>query len=134
MSFYTNVKLEKPFTWVKYQEGMCSDCVASCCKLKTDVTVEDLIGMGVLTEFHKDEPLKNIAKQLKKEGIVKHFNLRREIFTLAQRDNDECIYLDEVTRKCTVYEGRPLSCRKHPEENIKPNYCAYIKQGSPTIR
>lgn len=132
MGFYTNVTLEKHFTWVKYTEGMCESCVASCCKLQTEVDLEDLISMGVLTDFHRDEPLRSIAKQLKKEGVVVLFNLKRELFTLAQKKNKDCLFLDSETRRCTVYEGRPKGCRDHPQVNSpNPGHCAYIDKSAP---
>lgn len=131
MAFYSNVDLDKPFTWLKYKDGLCDDCIGTCCKLQTDLTLDELIRMGVLTEFYRDEPIRKTAKQLKKEGIVKLFNLKKEIFTLAQRENHDCIFLDDETRKCTVYEGRPDTCRDHPKVGSKLGHCAYIKKGTP---
>ncbi|MEX8496351.1 YkgJ family cysteine cluster protein, partial [Leptothrix ochracea] len=33
--------------------------------------------------------------------------------------------LDAQTRRCTVYEQRPNTCRKHPQVGPKPGYCPY---------
>ena len=125
MGFYSNVELSKPFTWVKYKEGMCDNCMALCCRLPTELTLDELIRMEVLTEFHRDEPIKKVAKELKKQGIIKLFNLKREIFTLNQRSDNDCIFLDEETRRCTVYENRPDNCRDFPKEG---GTCAYTKK------
>ena len=131
MAFYSNVTLEKPYTWVKFKEGMCETCVGSCCKTQTDVDLEDLIRMGILTDFHREEPIRKTAKQLKKEGIVKLFNLKKEVFTLNQKDNGECIYFDDEIRRCTVYEVRPQASRDHPKIGANPGNCAFIDKDAP---
>lgn len=122
------VDIEKLYTWRKYREGDCDNCMAYCCKLPVEVTVEDLVKMEVICDFTAGEPIKNIAKQLKKEGVVQRFNLKREIFTLAQYENGDCLFLDQETRKCTIYDKRPTTCMNHPQVGPRPGFCAYIKK------
>ena len=33
--------------------------------------------------------------------------------------------LDAKTRRCTVYEKRPTTCRLHPQVGPRPNFCPY---------
>jgi Fe-S-cluster containining protein len=33
--------------------------------------------------------------------------------------------LDAKTRRCTVYDKRPNTCRLHPQVGPKPGYCPY---------
>ncbi|MCO4793785.1 MAG: YkgJ family cysteine cluster protein [Bacteriovoracaceae bacterium] len=96
--------------------------------MPVEVDMDDLILMNVLTEFDKGEDIKKIHKKLKKSGIVQHFNIKEEIFTLSQMANRECLYLDQTTRRCSIYEKRPKTCRKHPQVSSRPNYCAYQKK------
>ncbi len=121
------VNLDDLSTWIRYRKGLCDDCNASCCTLPVEVDVEDLVRMGLLSEFAaQTEPAKTIAKNLAKQGIVEHFNFKSRIFTLTRLSNSNCLYLDPQSRRCTIYHKRPKTCREHPQVGPKPNYCAYI--------
>ena len=112
-------------TWIKYKNGLCSDCMASCCTMPVEVKLPDLVRIGVVDEFELEEPLKNIAKRLEKQRIIQHFNFKHGVFTLAQRANGDCLYLVAKSRLCTIYEQRPNTCRNHPKIGPRPGYCAY---------
>jgi len=68
--------------------------------MPVEVRIADLIRMEVVDAFEINEPLKKIAKRLKKEGTIEHFNFKNEIFTLVRMSNNDCLYLDTKTRKC----------------------------------
>lgn len=93
--------------------------------MPVEVKVSDLVRIGVVDEFEAGEPAKQIAKRLQKAGIISHFNFRNSIFTLAQRSNGDCRYLDVHTRLCSIYDKRPNTCRNHPQIGPRPGYCAY---------
>jgi uncharacterized protein len=90
-----------------------------------EVKIADLVRMQLLDAFEAEEPPKALAKKLKKSGVVEHFNFARGIFTLTRMANNDCIYLDGKTRRCTIYEKRPETCRNHPIIGPRPGYCAY---------
>jgi Fe-S-cluster containining protein len=94
--------------------------------MPTEVRVSDLIRMGVLEAFAVEQAAKDIAKRLKKAGIIVHFNFKEEKFTLARMANGDCLYLDTHTRRCTIYDRRPDTCRNHPQIGPRPGYCAYV--------
>ncbi|MDY0190400.1 MAG: YkgJ family cysteine cluster protein [Desulfuromonas sp.] len=117
--------IEDTATWTKYTAKLCSNCNATCCKLLVEVRIPDLIRMGIISEFDQQEPAKKIAKTLKRQGIISHFNFKNEIFTLARKANYDCIYLDSSTRRCTIYAQRPDTCRNHPTVGPRPGFCPY---------
>ncbi|ABA90344.2 protein of unknown function UPF0153 [Syntrophotalea carbinolica DSM 2380] len=117
--------VDMPSTWVKYRKGLCNDCLGVCCSLPVEVTIEDLVRMELVDAFEVDEPAKEIAKRLRKQGLIDHFNFKSEIFTLARLANDDCIFLDQKSRRCTIYPKRPNTCRNHPQVGPRPGYCAY---------
>ena len=125
MVFKSNVHIDKLYTWVRYKEDNCQRCIANCCRLTLELKIPDLVKMGIIDEFEAGEPIKKLAKELKKRGIVRLFNLRTEVFTLAQKENKDCLMLDSETRKCTIYDNRPDTCLNHPEVGPRPGYCAY---------
>jgi Fe-S-cluster containining protein len=112
-------------TWVKYKSSHCQTCRGTCCSLPVEVYFSDLVRMGVVDEFEASEPPKKLAKRLMKEGVVGHFNHKGEVYTLSRYSNDDCIYLDQKTRLCIIYEKRPDTCRNHPKIGPKPGHCAY---------
>jgi Fe-S-cluster containining protein len=115
-------------TWVRYSDALCASCMASCCTLPVEVTVADLVRMQLIDEFEAGEPPKDIAKRLKRAGVIDHFNGRSAIFTLARLASGDCIYLDGSSRRCTIYANRPTTCRNHPRVGPRPGFCAYKKR------
>ena len=52
------VDIENLETWTKYRKKLCDSCLANCCRMPVEATVEDLIRMGVgvaLTGWWGDE-------------------------------------------------------------------------------
>lgn len=124
-----SVDLTRTETWSKYRRKLCAGCLAGCCRLPVEVRVEDLVRMELLDPFEAGEPPKQLAKRLQKAGIIGHFNYRNSIFTLAQRANDDCLFLDQNSRRCTIYDQRPRTCRNHPQIGPKPGFCPYQPKG-----
>ena len=120
------VDIDRPDTWSRYRNGLCDQCVANCCTMPVEVKLPDLVRLGLVDAFEAEhEAPKQIAKRLSKAGQIDHFNFKHGIFTLARRANGDCHLLDAVTRRCTVYEQRPSTCRKHPQVGPRPGYCPY---------
>ncbi|MDL2200550.1 YkgJ family cysteine cluster protein [Halopseudomonas aestusnigri] len=112
-------------TWQKYRKGLCDSCNASCCTLPVEVRLDDLIRLELVDEFERGEPLKQIAKRLQREGVVERFHQKSGVFTLSRMSNDDCLFLDARSRRCTVYDKRPATCRNHPQVGPRPGFCAY---------
>lgn len=118
--------LDRTGTWLKYRDGMCDSCMATCCTMPVEVKLADLVRMGVVDAFEAEgEPPKQIAKRLMKARIVQHFNFKHSIYTLTRRANGDCLYLDAQSRRCTIYAKRPNTCRNHPRIGPRPGFCAY---------
>ncbi|MCB6183322.1 YkgJ family cysteine cluster protein [Leeia sp. TBRC 13508] len=120
--------LERLSTWIKYRSGLCKDCTAACCSMPVEVRLTDLIRLGLADEFERGEPLKQVAKRLEKQRVIEHFNFKSGRFTLARKTNGDCLFLDQDTRLCTVYDKRPDTCRNHPTIGPRPGFCAYTPQ------
>ena len=112
-------------TWQKYRKGLCDSCNASCCTLPVEVRLDDLIRLELVDEFERGEPLRQIAKRLQREGVVERFHQKSGVFTLSRMSNDDCLFLDARSRRCTVYDRRPATCRNHPQVGPRPGFCAY---------
>lgn len=120
------VDVDRLETWTRYRNGLCANCVANCCTMPVEVKLPDLLRLQLIDPFEAEhEAPKQIARRLSKAGVIEHFNFRNAIFTLARRASGDCRFLDAVTRRCTVYEMRPDTCRKHPQVGPRPGYCPY---------
>jgi len=93
--------------------------------MPVEVKIPDLIRMGVITEFEVNEPIKQIAKKLKKGGVIEHLYFKEQVFILVRLANRDCLYLDPLRRTCKIYKNRPDTCRDHPRIGSRPGYCAY---------
>ena len=93
--------------------------------MPVEVKIPDLVRMGVITEFEAKEPIKKLAKKLKKDGIIDHLYFKEQIFMLVRFANSDCLYLDLTSRKCKIYKNRPDTCRDHPRIGPRPGFCAY---------
>lgn len=85
--------------------------------------------MEIIDPFEADEPPKKIARKLMKAGIIDHFNFKNTVFSIARKANDDCIYIDSKSRRCTIYDKRPETCRNHPTIGPRSGFCAYQKTG-----
>ncbi len=113
-------------TWTRYKSGLCNSCAANCCTMPVEVKLADLVRLELVDPFEAEhEEPKQIAKRLQKAGLIERFNFKHNIFTLSRRANGDCAHLDAQTRRCTVYDKRPNTCRLHPQVGPKPGYCPY---------
>lgn len=125
------VDINEPSTWIPYRQRLCRDCHAACCCLPVEVRTPDLVRMEVIDAFEAEEqPAKRIARRLMREGIVEHFNFKNALFSLSRKANDDCLFLDSQTRRCTIYDKRPETCRNHPRVGPRSGFCAYRKRQS----
>ncbi len=126
------VDVDRPDTWTRWRSGLCNSCAANCCTMPVEVRLPDLVRLGFVDPFEAEhEAPKQIARRLMRAGQVDHFNFRNSLFTLARRADGDCQLLDAATRRCTVYEKRPDTCRKHPQVGPRPNYCPYGPPAAP---
>jgi hypothetical protein len=120
------VNVDNCDTWSRYRNGLCNNCAANCCTMPVEVKLPDLVRLELVDPFEAEhEAPKQIAKRLQKMGVIEHFNFKHSIFTLSRRANGDCHNLDAQTRRCTVYEKRPTTCRLHPQVGPRPGYCPY---------
>ena len=120
------VNVDNCDTWTRYRSGLCNSCAANCCTMPVEVKLPDLVRLELVDPFEAEhEEPKAIAKRLLKAGLIEHFNFKNSIFTLSRRANGDCANLDAKTRRCTVYEKRPNTCRLHPQVGPRPGYCPY---------
>ena len=120
------VNVDNCDTWTRYRNGLCNSCAANCCTMPVEVKLPDLVRLELVDPFEAEhEEPKQIAKRLQKMGVIEHFNFKNSIFTLSRRANGDCQNLDAKTRRCTVYDKRPNTCRLHPQVGPKPGYCPY---------
>jgi Fe-S-cluster containining protein len=76
--------------------------------------------------FELEENMKRVFKRLSKAGIVEHYHAKSETFTLTRMANGDCLYLDSSSRRCTIYDRRPDTCRNHPQIGPRSGYCAFV--------
>lgn len=121
------VDVDRLETWSKYKSGLCASCAANCCTMPLEVQLSDLVRLGLVDAFEVDNvEHKLIARRLLKARLIDHYNPRHDIFTMARRASGDCNFLDATTRRCTVYEQRPETCRLHPQKKSpRPGFCAY---------
>ena len=123
------VDVDRTETWTRYRAGMCDSCQANCCTMPLEVRMPDLVRLGLVDPFEAEhEAPKQIAKRLEKAGLIERFNFKHGIFTMTRRASGDCQFLDEKTRRCTVYPQRPDTCRKHPQVGPRPGFCPYGAQ------
>ncbi len=105
--------------WKPWTQGMCNGCLSYCCHLPVEVSVDDLVRLGLTTV---DDSPKRIFRILLARKIVSSFRARTGLFTLAQKPDGSCIFLGR-DRRCSVYEKRPDVCRRFPEIGPRPGFC-----------
>ncbi|MBX7149691.1 YkgJ family cysteine cluster protein [bacterium] len=113
-----------PGTWIKYKEGLCTGCMATCCTMPVEVDKDDLVLLGLLDE---GDDLRKKTKDLLKQKIIERYRDKTGKATLSSMRDGSCLFLDS-TRRCTVYEKRPKTCRNFPFVSSRPGYCPAVKK------
>lgn len=118
------VDKDRPSTWRQYSEVNCTRCKAHCCSMPVEVRAADLIRLEITTADELDNSVKKTAKRLKKSGYISSYREGTDFFMLTQKSNDDCYFLNSVTRLCSVYEKRPDTCRDFPSRiGPRVGYC-----------
>lgn len=93
---------EKP----KYYD--CDKCIAYCCSIydRVQVTPRDVRRLAAHFGVTPEVATTRFTKTWGKERILR----RRSDKLFGQA----CMFLDQETRKCTIYHARPGTCREFP--------------------
>ncbi|MEY4748982.1 MAG: hypothetical protein RIQ60_1196 [Pseudomonadota bacterium] len=94
--------------------------------MPVEIRLADLVRLGLVDPFEAEhEEARLLARRLIKLRQIERYNHKVGIFTLARRASGDCQFLDAQTRRCTVYEQRPDTCRRHPQVGPRPGHCPY---------
>ena len=95
----------------------CTDCVGYCCSIydRVDVGEKDIKRLAKHFGETVEKATKKYTKML--EG---HRVLRRRKDGIFE---ETCIFLDDATRLCSIYDARPKTCREYPTHS--GNRCVY---------
>lgn len=122
---------DKPWTWIRYKNGMCEGCFGNCCTMPVEIHASDLIRLGLTDEDEVQTSKKKLAKRLIKEKIVQSYREGTDLFMLSARPDGDCVFLNPKTRLCTVYDRRPDTCRGFPLAlGPRPGFCPRSSQDS----
>jgi Fe-S-cluster containining protein len=113
--------------WTKYKKGLCDTCLGLCCYMPVEAKISDLIRLNILDDFHLELSLREQIKDALKNPAILRYTPSTEKFTLAQKPDNSCYFLD-TNKRCSRYEDRPDTCRNHPQVGPKPGFCAYYKK------
>lgn len=112
-----------------YSEGLSFECqqCGNCCSGEPGyiwVSDEEISAIS--------ERLNISAEEFKEKFLYK----TRGKLSIKERENGDCMLLDENDRKCMVYDIRPVQCRTWPwwDQNIKsPEAWEYSQNDCPGI-
>lgn len=92
----------------------CDKCPAYCCSYPAiDVTDKEVGKIAKHFGIKKDFAEKRFTKILDGDRVLRH--QKDEIY------GSVCRFLDRETRRCTIYEVRPQTCRDFPDDT----HCGY---------
>lgn len=86
----------------------CTDCVGYCCSIyeRVDVHKKDIKRLAKHFRLSYDDAQKKFITVM--DG---HQVLKRKADLIFERT---CIFLDQTTRLCSIYDARPGTCRDWP--------------------
>jgi uncharacterized protein len=93
----------------------CNKCPAFCCSVyeRVEVTKRDLNRLARHFGVTPEQAKRRYTRQREGQRVLKR--VEDEIF------NEVCMFLDQKTRRCGIYLGRPAVCRTYPARSR----CAY---------
>jgi Fe-S-cluster containining protein len=86
----------------------CNKCPAFCCSIyeRVSVTKRDITRLAKYFGVSYDQAKERYTKDFDGERVLKR--VKDSIF------DETCAFLDQNTRGCTIYHGRPEVCRAYP--------------------
>ena len=103
--------------WQRYLKFRCTGC-GNCCR-DTVVCITDGDIKRIVDETGKS-PLEfvrfyahNEISMSTSDPLWVKFNDQKAVMALRSIE-DRCVFLDDKTNFCTIYEHRPVTCRDHP--------------------
>lgn len=70
--------------WTRYKKGLCQDCEGSCCYMPVEITSDDLIRLGILSEFDRELSLNEQNKKALKHQAIKRYTPSSQKYTLSR--------------------------------------------------
>jgi Fe-S-cluster containining protein len=99
----------------------CAKCPAYCCSYpEIEVTRRDLARLARHLQLTFAEAEARFTKYDAKEGVRLLRHQKDRIF------DSVCTFLDQKTRRCTVYDARPGVCRDYPD-SPRCGYYEFLK-------
>ena len=115
------MKKAKPFPIPVRTKYSCLKCPGYCCSYpEIEVTPRDIERLGKHFGLAYKQAEERFTKYDAKEKVRLLRHRRDRIFQTV------CMFLDQKTRRCTVYQARPGVCRKYPDSN-KCGYYEFLK-------
>jgi len=86
----------------------CTNCIGYCCSIydRVDVTKKDLKRLAKHFDVSVEKAKRKYTKKVDGKRVLKRVD--DLIF------DETCIFLDQTTRLCTIYDARPATCREWP--------------------
>ena len=113
--------MPKPFPVPVRVQYNCNKCPAYCCTY--DEIEVSRFDIGRLARHF------GLAYKVAEERFTK-YDAKKDIRLLRHKQDrifdTACMMLDQKTRKCTVYDVRPRTCRKYPESS-RCGYYEFLK-------
>ena len=120
----------KPFPIPVRTKYSCSKCPAYCCSYpEIEIGVRDIARLARHFNLPYAQAEERFTKYDPKEKVRLLRHRQDRVFDTA------CTFLDQKTRRCTVYEARPAVCRDYPD-SPRCGYYEFLKferahQGDP---
>jgi Fe-S-cluster containining protein len=86
----------------------CTDCIGYCCSIydRVDVSKKDLKRLAKHFDVSIETAKRKYTKKMDGQRVLKR--VEDLIF------DETCMFLDQTTRLCTIYDARPKTCREWP--------------------
>ena len=100
-------------TDIWWQNGLkfgCTGC-GKCCQNDGEVwfDIDEFSDLCDHLNLTHDETIEKYGDTIKGSFI----KMKNKVSTLSSK-NDQCIFLDDDGKKCTIYEARPVQCKTYP--------------------
>ena len=94
----------------------CDSCNGKCCKhYAITLSAHDLARLSKTLNMHPKEFTRAVeAHKIDTKVFPAVVNGKYMHIFLAKKENGYCTFFSEETRKCRIYEHRPLACRAYP--------------------
>jgi uncharacterized protein len=120
------VTIKKGFNY-SFDPDKCAECKGKCCNGESGniwISGDEILKLADFMNMHVNQLIKLYLRKVDKNW---------SILELKINNNYSCVFYDDLSNSCSIYDCRPMQCRSFPFWTYYKNRVNELKKECPAI-